>query len=187
MNLDDIWQGDPACAFKLGRLLERHRNTPILESFGEMNSRRKWMRWHDRKVMPHERPRAIVLWRHFDWQWEGTQIVGSNEIKWTKEKVEVIKPVTVFAMDQTKPYRKHGRTKAFERFWEIFGRYSHAEYRLPYSTPEGPRHWKGKVSEGDLKEHLAGQMDYALRMSKYTRFIAIDLDLHAGRGCPRCS
>lgn len=164
---------------KLEKRIEQYPNTPILDHFpDDLLSRSKWNQL-DRKVLSGQKPKAIVAWQREAYDWMHSQNLQTGEEKWTVEKQLVLTPVNVFSIEQTKEIRKHPRTKAIEMFWDIFCELSNEDFKIPY-LEDGPKTWRGKLTLDELKQHIRGIRDVAIRMSGKTRFIGIDHDLHNG-------
>ena len=169
---------------KLNRVLDKYPDVTVVSSFAKASTtwktRSQWWRQHDRKVVPNERPQAIVLWEHPRRTSMATIDPFTQQTTWSFHGQKVIDPITVFSIDQTKPVRKHARTKAYDAFWQIFGKLSHPKYKIALHESGDWKTWRGKITDEELRGHVSGLRQLAVRASEWTRFIGIDLDLHSG-------
>lgn len=171
--------GRPA-EYRLQDRLVQYPGTPVLTKFpDDLQSRSRWYESFDRRVRPHEKPRAIVAWEHQEYCWELAVEQSSGLEEWSRNKSTVITPVNLFSEDQTVPVAKSPRTKALEGLWDIFCAPSHQDFKILY-LPDGPRTWRGKITEEDFLRHIRGIRDIAVRVGRFTRFIGLDHDLHDG-------
>lgn len=172
-------------ADRLARQLEEgYPGVPTIDTFrrlpAHLKTRKEWWRKFDRKILPKERPKAVVLWKHEESLGEGVRDSEADEIIWTFRPEVITTPVPVFSVDQTKAVRKHARTKALEEYWDFFCRLSHQDYKVVYLPNGECRTWEGKITREEAKGHILGRRQFALRMSDKTHHVGIDHDLHAG-------
>lgn len=185
LTVDRVAQNDfrrkiDPCQKKLENILESYPGTPVLQRFSpEWNTKNQWYRKHSRKVRKAQPPAAVVLWKH-EIHSPIIHVDGvTGEETTTYRSLTITTPLQVYSFDQTRAVKKQARTLALEKFWEIFCEPSNSEFRVPY-LEEGCKSWTGKIEEAEMCGHIAGERDYAVRMSELTRFVAIDLDLHEG-------
>ncbi len=164
----------------------RKKNLQILEFLpgyscrdrpANLKTRREWKR-KGKQVRNGETPVARLTWTELQ-SVEVEQHNTDGTVTPTWEKHPVSKECGLFTEDQTKPYRGSRRTWAIEIFRRYFAEDSSRQHYIWWVTD----HWQschGKLQEWQLKSHLKGSDRYGVRGGKWTRFLAIDLDLHSG-------
>lgn len=142
-----------------------------------LKTRKEWKRSR-RKVRKGQKPVARLTWEATEtletecYQPDGTV----TEIK---ERVPVIRECGLFVPEQTVPYRGTRRTWAIDLFRRYFVELSSNDSFIWWADS----HWitcEGRLQEWQLKKHLKGSDRYGVRGGKWTRFLALDLDLHNG-------
>ena len=178
---DELQRKTELAGSRLTRRLEKYPGIPVVSASGsELLTRGRWFDDYDRGVLPKQITRAILLWEHWKRVGSATPHPDSGELVWEFRRRMVVDPLYIFAIEQTKVVKKEPRTKAMEAYWKLFGKPSHPDFRVPYLPGIGPKTWRGKITKDELKEHLCGTAEFALRMGKKTRLMGIDLDLHGG-------
>jgi len=159
-----------------------------------LKTRNQWKRAR-RKVRKGEQPVARLTWEAADWR-ETTCFNRDGSTTEIKERVTVFRECGLFCVEQTSPYRGSRRTWAVEIFRRYFVEHSSREQYIWWVDPDQPRwagmgwpfpradaHWNtchGPLQEWQLKNHLKGGDRYGVWGGKWTRFMALDLDLHEG-------
>lgn len=142
-----------------------------------LKARNQWKRSR-RKVRKNEKPVACLTW-------ESTELVETDRFlpdgttEKIKERAPVLRECGLFTAEQTRPYKPTVRTRAVEIFRRYFVEFSSREHYIWWMT----NHWQscnGNLQEWQLKNHLKGRDRYGVRGGKWTRFLAVDLDLHNG-------
>lgn len=159
-----------------------------------LKTRNQWKRAH-RKVRKGEQPVARLMWEAKEWR-DGDRHATDGTVEEIKERVTVQRECGLFGAEQTRPYEPTDRTKAIDSFREWFVDHTSPEYHIYWADPADPRWlsgwpfkgekkpgWKygnGPLTDELLKVHLNGKGRYGVRGHQWTRFMALDLDLHDG-------
>ncbi|MBY0522780.1 MAG: hypothetical protein K2R98_05260 [Gemmataceae bacterium] len=160
-----------------------------------LRTRIQWKRAR-RKVRKGVQPVARLTWKTTEWQ-DGDCHATDGTVEEIKERVTVTCECGLFGVEQTAPYRGTCRTWAVEIFRRYFVEFTSPEYHIYWADPADPRWlkygwpfpgekkagWKygnGPLTDELLKVHLRGKGRYGVRGGKWTRFLALDLDLHDG-------
>lgn len=142
-----------------------------------LKTRNQWKKSR-RKVRKGEKPVARLAWEVTELA-ETECFLPDGTTEKIKERVPVGRECGLFTQDQTAPYRGTRRTWAIEIFRHYFVGPSSREHYIWWMTD----HWQschGKLQEWQMKLHLNGKGRYGVRGGKWTRFLALDLDLHNG-------
>jgi len=142
-----------------------------------LKTRKEWLRTR-RKVRRGEKPVARLTWETLELR-ETESFPSDGTVTPTKHRVAVIRECGLFDTQQTNPYRGTPRTWAIGLLGRYFVENSSSESFIWWKSD----HWHtclGKLQEWQWKKHLGGQDRYGIRGGKWTRFLAIDLDLHNG-------
>lgn len=169
---------------RLERFLSSHPDVPVLHSFAACphwwKTRSRWWKENACKVLPNQSPKGIILWKHQERvPFEIIETSGSD-VQWLYREEIVVRPVSVYSVEQTRQVRKHKRTQALEDYWEYFCRHSNTRYKVAYLHNGECSTWQGKITEEEMRDHLFGRQEFAVRMGPKTWYIGIDLDLHYG-------
>lgn len=148
-----------------------------------------------RKVRNGENPVARLTWKAMDWR-DGVRHSTDGSQTEIKERVEVVRECGVFSAEQTRLYKPTLRTRAIELFRRYFVKFTSREYHIYWADPADRRWangwpfdgekkagWKygnGSLTDDLLNRHLNGKGRYGVRGRKWTRYMALDLDLHDG-------
>jgi len=142
-----------------------------------LRTRGQW-RKKDRKVRKGEKPVALIRWTEMLTTHSKHQH-SDGSVTWSQEPHDVVRTGSLFCREQTDTFQPRPRTHAREIFRQYFVRFSsHASYIWRCGNE-----WKncsGKVTDWHLKLHETGRGIYGVKAGEYTRWGAIDLDLHDG-------
>ncbi|NQU23566.1 MAG: hypothetical protein HQ567_19975 [Candidatus Nealsonbacteria bacterium] len=142
-----------------------------------LNIRSRWKK-QGRKVRSNEEPVALVCWTETRKK-RSQEFNCDGSTTWTETPETVVRYAGLFSVEQTQPYKGSRRGWSVEIFNKYFRELSGSDQFIWLFDG----HWVscgGKLKEWHLKGHLKGESIYGIRGGKWTRFGAIDLDLHNG-------
>jgi hypothetical protein len=160
-----------------------------------LKTRSEWKR-SLRKVTNGEEPIARLTWEAMEWR-DGVGFLSDGSATEIKEQRSVVRECPLFGDEQTSPYKPSLRTRAIEKFRGYFVEFTSREHHIYWADPADKRWlkigwpfrgekkpgWKsgtGRLTDELLKQHLNGKGRYGVRGHMWTRYMALDLDLHNG-------
>lgn len=144
----------------------------------DYNTASKWQWKYDRTVNKGERPTAIV---YYDVQRKARRLSEQDDGSLVEDVWETYTEqvsAKLYHRDQTRELNRTPYTRSVRQFAELFLDDSSTDFYIWCSSD-----WTsclGKLPVERLKSHLAQGEDYGVRGGKWTRFVAIDHDLHNG-------